>query len=479
MTTSKAGTVRAGLYCRISDDRGGGGLGVERQRKDCAQLAAKLGWQVVDTYTDNDISAYSGKRRPEYERMLADLATGRIDAVVTWHLDRLNRSPVELERLIPRLEQRGVQVQTVTAGVIDIGTPSGRAVARTLGAWARFESEHKSERIRAKKRETALLGGVNAGGSNRPYGYAADKLTVIPAEAKLLRALMRRFLAGTSTAELCRDLNARGVPATGARAWFSGSLDLVLCSARIAGWRQAPRTTSGRGPGEFLVRAQWPAIVSRRDVERARALMADETRRPGSPSRWLLAGIVLCDGCGQPMAVTNRNQAEQRYGCARGGSGNISLRCGHVSIAVMFLDRLVTARLTQAVEGGLVRRMLELDGDLYAPTAESVRADEVRLAALGHDHDTGVISRPEWLRRRNAIAERVVAHRQALTEAPDPPQLRRMARAPKRFGQTWAAATLREQRTLVRTLTRDIRITAAPADRRTLNPDRVHFAWRA
>jgi site-specific DNA recombinase len=105
---------------------------------------------VVDTYTDNDVSAYSGRRRPEYERLLSDLTSGRIDGVVTWHLDRLNRSPVEMERLIPLLERHDVQVQTVTAGVIDIGTPSGRAVARTLGAWARFESEHKSERIRAK-----------------------------------------------------------------------------------------------------------------------------------------------------------------------------------------------------------------------------------------------------------------------------------------------------------------------------------------
>ena len=108
------GLVRAGVYCRISD-RAGGGLGVERQRKDCARLAAKLGWRLIDTYTDNDISAYSGRRRPEYERLLTDLTSGRIDAVVTWHLDRLNRSPVELERLIPLLERHGVQVQTATA----------------------------------------------------------------------------------------------------------------------------------------------------------------------------------------------------------------------------------------------------------------------------------------------------------------------------------------------------------------------------
>jgi hypothetical protein len=52
--------VRVGLYCRISDDLAGAGLGVDRQRSDCAGLAAALGWQVVDTYTDNDVSALFG-----------------------------------------------------------------------------------------------------------------------------------------------------------------------------------------------------------------------------------------------------------------------------------------------------------------------------------------------------------------------------------------------------------------------------------
>ena len=58
---------------RISKDKTGGGLGVARQRADCEALAASLGWSVAGVYENNDISAYSGKRRPSYERMLADL----------------------------------------------------------------------------------------------------------------------------------------------------------------------------------------------------------------------------------------------------------------------------------------------------------------------------------------------------------------------------------------------------------------------
>lgn len=66
----------AAVYCRISKDSDGQGLGVERQQELCEQLAEEKGWQVAEVYVDSDLSAYSGKARPAYERMLADLEAG-------------------------------------------------------------------------------------------------------------------------------------------------------------------------------------------------------------------------------------------------------------------------------------------------------------------------------------------------------------------------------------------------------------------
>jgi DNA invertase Pin-like site-specific DNA recombinase len=43
----KTDTPTAAIYCRISRDREGAGLGVQRQEEDCRQLAASLGWTVV------------------------------------------------------------------------------------------------------------------------------------------------------------------------------------------------------------------------------------------------------------------------------------------------------------------------------------------------------------------------------------------------------------------------------------------------
>ena len=89
--------TRAIIYCRISRDREGAGLGVGRQREDCEALAAQLAVETVAVYSDNDLSAYSGKPRPGYRKLLEDLREGRADTVLAWHTDHLHRSPAELE----------------------------------------------------------------------------------------------------------------------------------------------------------------------------------------------------------------------------------------------------------------------------------------------------------------------------------------------------------------------------------------------
>jgi site-specific DNA recombinase len=85
--------TNAAIYCRISRDREGAGLGVARQETDCRDKADALGWTIAEVYVDNDVSAYSGKVRKDYQRMLADVRAGRIDGIVAWHTDRLHRQP--------------------------------------------------------------------------------------------------------------------------------------------------------------------------------------------------------------------------------------------------------------------------------------------------------------------------------------------------------------------------------------------------
>jgi len=94
-------STHAGIYARLSLLREGQeGLAVGRQVQDCRAKAEALGWEVADEYVDEDVSASKSVERPQYSRMLADLESGRIDAVVVYDLDRLTRKPAELESFI-------------------------------------------------------------------------------------------------------------------------------------------------------------------------------------------------------------------------------------------------------------------------------------------------------------------------------------------------------------------------------------------
>jgi hypothetical protein len=153
MTSRKSAGQRVGvgsvaIYARISSDAEGTGLGVARQLEDCRKLAADRGWPVGAEYVDNDVSAFSGKPRREYARMLADLASGDRDAVIVYNLDPLypetsgvpttgSHSPVAApssgQALSPRYSSRrpGLEITRHHRGFTCVH-PSGLPVARLL-----------------------------------------------------------------------------------------------------------------------------------------------------------------------------------------------------------------------------------------------------------------------------------------------------------------------------------------------------------
>lgn len=122
--------LRAGIYARISSDRDGDSLAISRQLVDCEQLAEQKGWQVVERYVDADISAYSGKPRPQYARMLEEIEAGVVGAILVYHADRLHRHPRELEDFIDLCQRQRVKLATVT-GDVDLSTHDGQLIART------------------------------------------------------------------------------------------------------------------------------------------------------------------------------------------------------------------------------------------------------------------------------------------------------------------------------------------------------------
>jgi site-specific DNA recombinase len=441
---------RTAIYTRISQDREGAGLGVERQEADCRGLAEQLGWTIVAIHSDNDLSAYSGKPRPGYLALLADLRAGLADAVVCWHTDRLHRSPSELEDYIAVCEHGGVPTQTVKAGPLDLASPSGRMVARQLGAVARYEVEHQIERQQRARLQAATAG--RWGGGRRPYGYGADGVTVMKAEAETLQWAAAQVLAGVSLNAIIAELNARGDRTSTGRPWKPTELRRALCRPRNAGLMVHR--------GQVVGRADWPPILDDGTWRGVCAVLGDPTRRTNTSTarRWLLSGLAVCGVCGEPVrsfsAGTSRGRATKPVYTCRSGK--------HVVRNAAEIDRFVDQVILERLSRPDARELLAPDqkGDTSQLHARDA-ALAARLAELGRLAGEGAIDAIQLVEATAIIRQQ----REEITT-----QLAAMSRGSVLAGvadasdpaKVWAGLDLSRRRAIIDTLAT---VTILPARR--------------
>ena len=120
------------------------------QREACAAYVlsqASEGWNLLpDEYDDGGISGGT-LERPGLRRLLADIATGRIDIVVVYKVDRLTRSLLDFSKLVEAFDKAGTSFVSVTQS-FNTTTSMGRLTLNMLLSFAQFEREVTAERIR-------------------------------------------------------------------------------------------------------------------------------------------------------------------------------------------------------------------------------------------------------------------------------------------------------------------------------------------
>lgn len=458
--------VRAGVYARISSDREGDNLAVSRQLKDCEALAKRKDWAMQERYVDSDISAYRGKPRPEYRRMLEDIESGHITAVVVYHADRLHRHPRELEDFIDLCQRMGTQLATVS-GDVDLGTHEGQLLARIQGAVARKESDDKSRRTSRKHEELADEGKPSGGGS-RPFGYEDDKVTIREDEAEIVRELTRRVLAGDSLKSLERDLRARRVPTAQGKEWTTQGIRNLLLKPRISGQREHK--------GEIVADAVWPGIISKKDGEKIRAKLRDPDRRTNRAGRrYLLTRLMRCSHCDSQLQSRPTAQHVRRYVCSTqlGGCGRLTVRADDVELYVsaMVVHRLSSPLLPQAI----TRAPDDAEGVEWQRQAEEAQAQKDELAALW---GAGEISRSEWQKARAPIERRLDNARKKLARANRQTALLPFIGDAKRVKEEWPTMTLSRQAEIVRAVVEYVTVLPGRRGYNRFDPDRLDVVWR-
>jgi hypothetical protein len=392
--------------------------------------------------------------------------------VLTWHTDRLHRSPIELEHFIAICEPRGIPTHCVKAGALDLATPSGRLVARQLGAVARYEVDHAVERQKRAKLQAARAGRWRGG--RRPFGWEADGVTVVPSEAAVIQDAAARVLAGESLNSLARELTKAGHRTSTGAAWTSLNLRDVLMRARNIGMVEHR--------GELIAEAVWPGILDVEVGTALRELLGDRSRLTAARSAelvWLGSGLYRCGVCGDGTTV--------KSAASTGGGSHIgrpSYRCragGHLTRVAEpvddFVSGIVIARLSRPDAELLLHHPTQEDTGALRTRAVAMRTRLDELAGLYADGAVSGSQLAEGTRKlRAALAD--VESRMASAVAGSP--LAGFAGA-EDVAAAWRHASVSRRKAIVNTLM-TVTLNKAPRGRRPgghyFDVDSVHVEWK-
>lgn len=401
MTVHKS--QRAAIYTRISRDQQGQGLGVERQEQLCRQLADSLNLEVAEVYTDNDISAYSGRHRPAYEKLLTDIQAGRVGAVLCYHSDRLMRRTRELERYIDICKPRGVVTHQVTAGLLDLSSATGLAVAKTVAAWSQHESDHKGERIAAQKAQAAAAGKFLGG--RIPWGWHKTPagIEVEPVAGKHILEGTQSIIAGTSLIGVTRSWAAAGAVSLSGTQMNTTQVRRVLLRPRNAGLM----TFHGE-----VVADSWPAIVTLETFRQCEAVLTSPDRPQQSEAKfkYLLSGIAKCY-CGKYMTGFGAEGHRRSYRCKIHQEGGKYVP-GHANRAMGPLDDYVLTLAAAWLDRDDYRAAVIADAQLLADQEAPAESSDIaeliaRKNSLARMFAQGVISEGQLIEGSREVEQKL------------------------------------------------------------------------
>jgi DNA invertase Pin-like site-specific DNA recombinase len=456
----------AGIYARISEDRNGEMLGITRQVTDCDAYAALKGWPVVEHYCDDDFSAYSGKPRPAYRRLLEDIGTRRIDAVVVWHLDRLHRNPKELEEFFEVCDAAKVSHIATVTGDIDLSSHDGKFQARILGAVARKESDDKSRRSTRKHLEIAQAG--RWAGGRRPYGYTNDR-EVIPEEAEVIREAARRLLAGETLWSVTSDFNLRNIATARGKKWSGHTLKHIVIHPRIAGHRALK--------DRIVAPAVWDAILSDKDFQSLRSLLTDDARRTSrSARRYLLSSLLRCRLCNAKL-ISRPSHGQPAHACA---SGPGFFGCGKISIVAAPLEAFIAEAVLFRLDSPALTRALQHQPDSADEFAEleiAIATDQAKTEELAGFWADGKIESAEYFVARKRITDRLTSLRARFHRLDRHSAARRLAGQSENLRRQWAQLNLHQRRGILTAVLDHVVVGPALHGSR-FDPSRLQPVWR-
>ena len=318
----KAKENRAAIYARVSDQSQDAEdkTSITEQTSEMEAHCERRGLTVVARY--QEVGQGWSKKRPEFQRMLADARRGRFDTIVCWKSDRLSRGMYPAAALMEVVEAHQIELEAVM-DAIDMKTFG------LMAAIGKIELDNFRERASMGKRGTAKQGRIPV--SNIPYGYRVGddgRPEIVEAEAEVVRRIYRMCVKdGLGARVIGQRLMADGVPAANnAKRWWDGQVYRVLSNETYKGtwWYGKARYISTEDgirvhekDRDTWIPVPFPEIVNEQTWDLAQSVMKKRRTRSGRNTKifYLLQHLVRCTGCGMLMGcMATRKRTVKRNG---------------------------------------------------------------------------------------------------------------------------------------------------------------------
>ena len=438
-TDRKTATKRAAIYARVSDksqdteDK----TSISEQISDMEGHCERRGLTIVARY--QEVGRGWSKKRPEFQRMLADARQERFDTIVCWKSDRLSRGMYPAAALMEVVEAHRINLEAVM-DAIDMKTFG------LMAAVGKIELDNFRERASMGKRGTAKQGRIPVNGV--PYGYRIGddgKPDIVEAEAAIVRRIFNQYAhEGLGMPLIVRQLTDDEVPTgkAGSKRWHSSHVHRILRNEAYTGtwWYGRTRqvtTDNGRliydQPKDTWIGVPFPPLVTEETWDTVQNIKKRRKSRAKRNTKvfYMLQHIVRCSECGMLMGgrATKQNTVRRngrtyhydldpprRYYQCYGMQKRLSRCRKHPFIRAERLEELIWSEVKQAVQNpeAIVAGIGALDAQGDDGLAEEIARAEREMREVQFEEDrairlfvSGKISENQLDRQRKFITERL------------------------------------------------------------------------
>lgn len=229
---------RVAVYARVSTDNVQQTSSYELQKKYYEDFVVHHpNWTLVKIYADEGISGTSLAHRDEFNSMIADCRSGKIDMIITKSVSRFARNVVDCISMVRMLAELPSPVGVFFESECIFSLKDDSQMALSFQATMAQEESH----IRSRSMETSLRMRLDGGLPLTPklLGYSHDtdgNLVVNPDEAPTVKLIFYMYLYGYSTSDIAAALTELGRKTyLGNVKWTSNSIVQVLRNERHCG----------------------------------------------------------------------------------------------------------------------------------------------------------------------------------------------------------------------------------------------------